>query len=109
MSQDNKQAIKSKDVKDAEKNQKKDVKKEDLQEMMSKLARQYSQELLTGTVIKAVKIAEIQKKYPPLPENLTKLSEPKKAAYISLYKRHRDVLQPKTVSNIKRKIADYLE
>lgn len=70
---------------------------------------EFTKDLVHETVRKAVRMAESQKKYPPLPESLEKLSEPTTATYISLYNKHRNVLRPKTVGSVKEKIAEYLE
>lgn len=84
------------------------TKPEDL-ELVKKMARQVSKELVTATVRKAVTSAEILIKYPPLPDNLLKLSQPTKATYVSLYKNYVNVLHPNTVNSIKEKIPEYLE
>ncbi|XP_037025041.1 uncharacterized protein LOC119066589 [Bradysia coprophila] len=70
---------------------------------------EFTKDLLNITVRKAVQSAELLKKYPPLPDNMRKLAEPKTATYIALYNKHRNILRPKAVGSVKMKISDYLQ
>lgn len=81
----------------------------DILKTVEKIAKEISNQLVNVSVRRAVQVSEVQKKYPPLPAKLQNLSEPTKAAYIALYNKHRDVLNPNTVNCIKEKIAEHLK
>lgn len=97
----------------AQKELKKKVKnaleKESVVKHLGRMALEVSKEVVNSTVRKTVTRAEADKKFPPVSQTIQKLAEPRNATYIALYNRYSNVLQSKTVSSVKEKIAGYLE
>lgn len=76
---------------------------------LKRIAVEVSKEMVNRTTRKSVICAETNAKFPPAPDTIQKLSQPKNATYIALYDKFGSVLRPHTVSSVKEKIAGYLE
>lgn len=85
------------------------IEKELVLKQLGRIALEVSKEMVNGTVRKSVTCAKTIAKFPPATDTIQKLSQPRNVTYIALYNKFSGVLKPQTVSNVKEKIAGYLE